>query len=140
MQHSTSLEETFGKNNKKVQFRKIFYSLVELEHFEFINEINKKCEKDFLTILFFYSNDGRDIDKSERAGKLLDYISQKNKNLIIYSFDINLDSEIIKNLKKLYKIEESPTIIINNKKISGNIQLGDIEKNIILIKEEITKI
>ena len=137
----TDLEEKFGKNNKKVQFRKIFYSLVELEHFEFINEINKKCEKDFLTILFFYSNEGRDIDKSEKAGKLLDYISQKNKNLIIYSFDINLDSEIIQNLKKLYKIEESPTIIINNnKKISGNIQLEDIEKNIILIEEEITNL
>ncbi len=132
----TDLEEKFGKNNKKVQFRKIFYSLVELEHFEFINEINKKCEKDFLTILFFYSNEGRDIDKSEKAGKLLDFVGRKNKNLIIYSFDINLDSEIIQNLKKLYKIEESPTIIINNnKKISGNIQLEDIEKNIILIEE-----
>ena len=72
---------------------------------------------------------------------MLDYISQKNKNLIIYSFDINLDSEIIQNLKKLYKIEESPTIIINNNnKISGNIQLEDIEKNIILIEEEITNL
>ena len=37
----------------------------------------------------------------------------------------------IDNLKQSYKIEESPTIIINNnKKISGNIQLQDIEENI----------
>jgi hypothetical protein len=136
-----NLEEKFGKNNNKVKFRKIFYSLVELEHFEFINEINEKCEKDFLTILFFYSNHQRDIDKSEMAGKLLDHIAQKNENLIIYSFDINLDSEIIQNLKELYKIEESPTIIINkNKKISGNIQLEDIEENLISVKGEITNL
>ena len=131
----TDLEEKFGKDDGKVKFRKIFYSLVELEHFEFINEINEKCGKDFLTILFFYSNHQRDIDKSERAGKLLDYIAQKNENLIIYSFDINLDSNIIENLKKSYGIKESPTIIINkNNKISGNIQLENIEKNLILIK------
>ena len=32
------LEERLGKNDDEVIFRKRFYSLVELEHFEFINE------------------------------------------------------------------------------------------------------
>jgi len=135
------LEEKLGKNNNKVKFRKEFYNLVELEHFEYINDINRLCGKNFTTLLFFYSNQRNDLDKSERLGRLLDFIRSKKDNLVIYSFDINLDSEITRNLIKLYNIEESPTIIINNdKRLSGDIELKDIEENLISLKKVIVKL
>ena len=104
---------------------------MELEHFEFINEYNEKCNQNRTTILFFYSNLKKDLDESERVGRLLDFVSEKNKNVHIYSFDINLDSRIINNLKQSYNIQSSPSIIINkNQKIDSQIDLDKIEKHI----------
>ena len=135
------LEEKLGKNNQAVQFRKEFYSIVELEHFEYIKDVNEACDQKFSTILFFYSNRGDDLDKSERAGRLLDLIRERNDNLVVYSFDLNLNSEIIQNLINLYDIEESPTLIINNnKRVSGNIQLEDIEDNLNKFKAKIVSL
>ena len=118
------LERKFGKD---------FYNLVELEHFEFINQINKECNNNqnnnIQTILFFYSNKKTDLGKSEDTGRLLGTLSQRNKNLIIYSFDINLDTNIIQQLTDKYNIKTSPTIIINNKdKLENPENINQIEK------------
>ena len=122
------LERKLGKNDKNVLLRKKFYTLVELEHLEFINMLNKECNSNINTILFFYSNTQNDLKNSEELGKLLGSVYSRNENLIIYSFDINLDSELIYNLKDLYDIEEPSTIIINedNKLVSPE-DISEIE-------------
>ncbi|MBU4308169.1 MAG: hypothetical protein KJ566_00030, partial [Nanoarchaeota archaeon] len=107
------LEQKLGKENKIVLSRKKFYTLVELEHFEFINMLNSNCNSNIQTILFFYSNAEEDLEKSEETGKILNSVFKKNSNLIIYSFDLNLDSKLIEKLKQRYKIEKSPSLIIN---------------------------
>ncbi len=123
------LERKLGKNDERVLFRKKFYTLIELEHFEFVNTINKECKSGIPTILFFYSNDDKDVKRSEEVGELLSVAYRRNPEIIIYSFDINLDSEIITALKKKYEIEESPTIIINGKsKIVNPENIDKIEK------------
>ena len=110
-----NMEDKLGKNDKNVLFRKKFYSLIELEHFEFVKTINKECNKSINTILFFYSNEPSDIKQAEKTGAILGALYNKNQNnLVIYSFDINLKSEIINLLKDKYNITQSPTIIINN--------------------------
>lgn len=108
------IENNLGKNNKNVLFRKKFYTLIQLEHFEFIKTINKECNKNISTILFFYSNNENERDKSENIGRLLGTIYQQNEeNLVIYSFDTNLDSEIINLLKEKYNITKPIEIIVN---------------------------
>jgi len=109
------LEKKLGKNNKDVLFRKRFYTLVELEHFEFVNKVNKDCNRNISTILFFYSNLEGDIDRSESAGKVLDALVNRHNILIVYSFDINLDSELITELKNKYLVYSSPVAIVNGK-------------------------
>jgi len=109
-----ALEKKLGKNNQGVLFRKKFYSLVELEHFEFVRAYNEKCNKNINTILFFYSNQEKDIKKGEDVGTLLGSVYEKNPdNLIIYSFDINLDSDLIRKLKDRYNINYPNTLVIN---------------------------
>lgn len=110
-----TLERKFGKNDEDVLFKKQFYSLVELEHFELVNQINQKCNNTLQTILFFYSNNKDDLTASEEVGRLLDVVSAQNNNLIIYSFDLNIEDDLINELKIKYKIENSPTILINQK-------------------------
>ena len=123
------LEKKFGKKDERVLFRKKFYTLVELEHFEFVKQINQGCNKKIPTILFFYSNEKSDSTESEDAGKLLDTVSNKNPNILIYSFDVNLDDDLISSLKVKYNVSYAPTILINEqKKLTGLPSIEQIEQ------------
>lgn len=122
------LERKLGKQNEKVLFRKKFYTLIELEHFDFINLLNEKCDRNVQTILFFYSNEGSNTKDSEDAGKLLSVVHSKTENLMIYSFDINLDSDLIEKLKEKYDVKRSPTMIINGEfRVENPQNLLDVE-------------
>jgi len=123
------LENKFGKTDKNVLFRKQFYSLVELEHFEFVKQVNKECNKKIQTILFFYSNEKGDSSKSEDAGKLLDAVYSRNPEIMIYSFDINLDDDLIRELKSKYNVSSAPIILVNEKtRFDGTQNIDRIEQ------------
>ena len=110
-----ALETRLGKNDEKVLFMKKFYSLVELEHFEFVKEVNANCAFQVPTIMFFYSNSDSDIKRSENLGSLLGSVYSRNPDLVIYSFDLYLADELIEGLKSKYNITAPLTIIINEK-------------------------
>jgi len=128
------LERKLGKQNEDVLFRKKFYTLIELEHFDFVNTLNERCNGYVQTILFFYSNEDTNLDTSEKVGRLLSVVhSRTERTLMIYSFDINLDSDLIRKLKVKYDIEGSPTLIINDKvKVEDPQNIIDIEKHLSL--------
>ena len=108
------LERKLGKHDSNVLFQKKFYTLVELEHLDFILEYNEQCNATFNTIMFFYSNKPGNSGNSEETGRLLDSVYSKYSDSVrIYSFDVNLDSTIIEKLKLKYNITEAPTIVIN---------------------------
>lgn len=108
------LENKLGIDNPNVLFRKKFYTLIQLEHFEFVKLINQECNKSINTILFFYSNKKQHLDESKKLGDILGPIYQRNKdNLVLYSLDLNLDSEIIKSLKEKYNLSETSVVIFN---------------------------
>ena len=122
------LERKFGKNNNMVLEQKKFYVLVELEHFEFVKLVNEKCNKEINTILFFYSNEGENIDESELAGDVLGVVANRNKDLVIYSFDVNLNSELVKKLKQEYNIKGSPSVVVNGgAKIENSFNVVELE-------------
>jgi hypothetical protein len=110
-----NIEKKFGKEDKEVLEQKKFYTLVLLEHLEFLKDYNKNCNSSFQYILFFYSNQQNKYPQSEEAGRILDLISKDYPNLSIYSFDINLESELIQKLITKYNITKAPTVIIDDK-------------------------
>ncbi len=123
------LERKIGKEDAEVLEQKKFYTLILLEHLEFLKEYNQKCNTSLNYILFFYSNKRGQFQSSEEAGKILDVLAQKNEKVSIYSFDVNLDSELIKLLKERYNITGTPTIIINEKISLRNVNsIEDIER------------
>lgn len=108
------LEEKMGKDNQDVLFRKKFYSLILIEHFELVKIYNERCNKKINTILFFYSNEKEEIDYSEDVGNLLSVLyEQNNGNLAIYSFDTNLNSTLLNSLKEKYNVSGPMTLIVN---------------------------
>ena len=109
------LERKFGKNDPRVLSRKKFYTLVLLEHFEFANNINKECGTNIHTILFFYSNKEEYSKESEDMGRILGYISEQHDDLVIYSFDVNLNSSLIDSVKEKYDINFPIELVIDGK-------------------------
>ena len=122
------MEKKFGKNDASVLFRKKFYTLVQLEHFDFVNLINKNCNVTNQVILFFYSNNPDETKDSERVGNLIGFVATKYPNLMVYSFDLNLESNLISNLKKKYNITKSPSLIVENNFIFDPQNSDEIEE------------
>jgi hypothetical protein len=128
----SDIERRLGKDNEDVIFRKKFYSLVLLEHYELVLMQNENCGSNLNkinTILFFYSNEEQDVEDSEKIGELLSVIAQRNENnLIIYSFDVNLDSDVVRALKEKYKVDTPYKIIINQNQSFDRIEnINEIE-------------
>jgi hypothetical protein len=125
------LEEKYGKNDKKVLDQKKIYSMLEIQHFLLIKNYNEKCKSKKNILLFFYSNDKKLVDEAEKMGYILTTFKQKNNDTMIYSFDYNLDSSLIRTLKAKYNVTQADTVIINEKnKMTNLVNINEIDKYI----------
>lgn len=123
------LEEKLGKNNQQVLNQKKIYTILEIQHFLMIKDYNSKCKQSIPTILFFYSNENNIIDKTEKIGYILDSFKKTNPDVMTYSFDYNLDSRLIKELKIKYNITQPNTILVKEKiKITDLTNISQLEK------------
>ncbi|MDO8467618.1 MAG: hypothetical protein Q7S56_01565 [Nanoarchaeota archaeon] len=123
-----NLESKFGKDDVGVLERKKFYTVLLLEHLDYVNSYNSRCSPKFDSILFFYSNE-RNPDDSNDAGKVLDAAYSLDKNILIYSFDSDLNSTLVQKLKDKFNITNVPAVIINeNKTLTWPFSVNDIEK------------
>jgi len=81
------------------------------------NRIQKSCDSDFKTILYFYSNEVN-CENCDDQGVYLSYVKKKmTDDLFVFAMNLDLDTSASM-LKKYYKVEDSdyPTLIINDKK------------------------
>ncbi len=112
------LEKRFGKEDWRVLEEKKKYSLLEYEHFEYIKKFSEDCDKEFITILFFYSNFGVLEGRSEGVSYILDSLRKKySGKVMVYSFDYNLDLDLINELKEKYQVDSAPKIVVNEEKV-----------------------
>jgi hypothetical protein len=97
------LEDRLGKQDPQVLDQKRTYSLLEARHFLYIIEHNGVCNNTIPTILFFYSNEEEYKDEAERVGFMLSSL-KKDQEVMIYSFDYDLDSSLVTLLKDKYNV------------------------------------
>ncbi len=111
------LEKRFGKYNERVLEKKEEYSKIEILHYSLIKKFQENCNRTFFPIFFFYSNSEELYDESERISFILSTFKRKNpEEIMIYSFDYNLNSKTVLELKKRYNISFAPSVLIVNKK------------------------
>lgn len=109
------LEDRLGKLNSDVLNQKKTYALLEARHFLYIKEHNLKCNNSIPVIFLFYSNYGAYKEEAERLGFMLSTIKQSSSEVLIYSFDYDLDSSLINLLKEKYNVVKPNTLVINEK-------------------------
>ncbi|MEK6928613.1 MAG: hypothetical protein AABW65_01500 [Nanoarchaeota archaeon] len=108
------LETRFGKNDARVLEQKSSYNELEVRHLELVKLFQQQCKIPFVPILFFYSNKEEHKDESERVGFVLSTLKRKSpEKVMIYSFDYNLKSELIRELKEKYRVKEAPIVLVN---------------------------
>jgi len=99
------------------------YVLSQINFWYISRNFKASCpnSSDFVTILYFFSNDQKCPDCGGQ-GEVLDYYkSVLKQNLLIFSFDETFaDKEpLIKMLEQIYDIKDYPTIVVNSKAYTG---------------------
>ena len=118
----TVLESKKGKYDSVILELKKSYSILELRHFLLIKDRNEKCSNNYTAILYFYSNTKECKDSVDKVSFILSYLRNKESNIRVYSFDMNLDSDIISIFKKEYGIDGCYGVVLDGKKIPGLIR------------------
>ncbi|MBR9676823.1 hypothetical protein GOV04_01665 [Candidatus Woesearchaeota archaeon] len=126
------MENSLGPNNEDVLQLKEYYSLLELRHWLLFKKVNAECKQNKKLILYFYSNAG-DCERCEEQGYLLSYFHKKYPELLIYSFDINLNNIALRTLKSQLEVTSAPTVIVNENKIEGFADKLTLEKQFHLL-------
>lgn len=123
------LEKRFGKGDPRFIGVKVNYSDLEYRHFLITERFNRECDSNFTSVFFFYSNRNGFIQgQSERLGFVLTTLQRTHPNeVIIYSFDADLDSVLITNLKQQYDIENVPVIVVNGRQPFAPEDLEELE-------------
>ncbi len=124
------LEQEFGKQNLRVLEQKKIYSVLEMEHYLTMKEYSEKCGKNISFIFFFYSNAEPYAQAANRRGFILSSLKERYQdNVMIYSFDFDLDTDLIKTMKQVYRISQQNVVVINeNQQIPQLDNISQIEK------------
>ena len=109
------------------------YFLTEIQYLLTSQEIDKKCNKDNVKIIYFYDESSYDTQ-----GDILGYIKKLFKNnVLIFSFNSDFkDEPMINLLLTSYDIKEYPSVVVEDKLYSGH---NSVEKMKEIICKEFLK-
>jgi len=121
----TSYENEKFKDDRYIQTKKD-YTLIQIRYWSYLERLKQECNNtNFITILYFYSNE---CDDCSKQGLILDYLKQTYPNNVMnFALDYNVDLNIIRLLKSIYDVEDTPTLIINEKKYTGLVELNQLQ-------------
>lgn len=122
----STLESKKGKKDIEVLELKKLYSILEVRHMLLIKEQKQSCNQKYEIFLFFYSNDESCPMNVDNTAFILTYLRNKHDFVRVYSFDVDLESDIVKILKQKYGITECRAVVLNDEKL--DIDLEDKEK------------
>lgn len=109
------LEEQLGKNNPGVIKQKKIFTILQIQHYLLISENNVNCNTQTPIILFFYSNEKELISRAEVIGYIISNHRISHPETMVYSFDYNLDSNLITTMKRINGITQPNSVIIRDK-------------------------
>ena len=114
-------------NEKEFNLQLRDYFLTEMQFLFVSQEIDKKCEKDNVKILYFY-----DESTFDTQGKVLDYLRKLFKGkVMIFSFNSAFEQEpMIRTLLASYGITEYPSVVVENRVFQGHTNVETLREEI----------
>jgi hypothetical protein len=120
------MENRLGEDDQNVKELKEYYSLLELRHWLFMQKTNKECNDTSARILFFYTNE-QDCSKCKEQGFILTWARRNYENLYVYSFDYAIQNTALDAVKRIFKIEGTPAVVINKQTYNKFMTRDEIE-------------
>ncbi len=120
------MENQLGSENNDVIQLKKYYTLLESKEYLLIQELSKKCKHILQPILYFYNNE--ECDDCTKQSYALSGLVEKFPNLRVYTFDVSLDSPIVRTLKQMFRVDTTPTIVFSGVTYEGFQSLEDFTK------------
>ncbi len=111
------MENQLGSDNSDVIQLKKYYTLLESKEYLLTQELSKKCKQVTQPILYFYSN--IDCDDCTKQMYTLSGLRETIPGIKIYTFDIDLDSPIIRTLKQMFRITDAPVVVYSGIRYEG---------------------
>lgn len=114
-------------NDKEFQLQRRDYFLTEIQFYLIAKEIEQKCQKQSVKILYFY-----DRDKYETQGDILGYLKKRfGPDLLIFSFDVEfIEEPMIHILLTSYNITTFPAIVIEDTIFEGHKKVEELKAEI----------
>jgi hypothetical protein len=98
------------------------YTLLSIRTWILARNHYQKCNSEIKQGLYFYSKTCTDcVKQGEQLDKLNSLLTTSGKKVMIFTIDFDSDQEIISSIKKHYKINSTPAIIINDKVFQGRV-------------------
>lgn len=121
-----TLEAKKGKNDPQVLELKKLYTILEVRHMLLVLDREDECSSGESDVfLFFYSNKQECKDDVDRISFVLSYLRKKYSNAKVYSFDSELESELVRVLKDQYNVGDCASVVLNGKNVGFNVQKSE---------------
>ena len=122
-------ENQRGIDDDDVITLKKYYSLLEIKDYLVMKKVDKRCDVNPISILYFYTND-EGCEDCAKHGYVLTKLRSDYPLLRIYSFDYDLDLNAIRTLTTISKIpkDQLPAIVIEGKTYTKFQSVEDIRK------------
>jgi len=95
------------------------YTLLNLEFWTQLANLQKTCGYNATTFIYFYTTDPNKVcDACIAQGLVLDSLKKQSPDrVMIFAIDYNLDLGIVKALRQTWNITNTPSIVINGKNV-----------------------
>ncbi len=126
----SAMEEQLGRNHPEVSRLKRYYTLLQVQQWLTLKEVNAQCQKTDDWILYFYSNDKDQCPRCDQQGFVLTPLRESRDNLKVFSIDADLDERVVQILKEAYGVTKMPTLVINGESIHGFQNLDALQQQL----------
>ncbi len=107
------------------------YALLDLQFWLNSIELKKSCNGNYSTVIYFYSQYNKTIEQGFQDRVLWDLKQKCGPQIIYITFPVDMDISTIGMVKRIYNIEKTPSILINETLLlESPITMRELEKHV----------
>ena len=126
------MESQLGYENVDVIALKKNYILLQIKDYLLSKEYHDRCKQNTVSILYFHGYDCKDCSNQSI---ILDKIVSDYPEIRVYYFDLTTYTPALATLASVFKVNKTPSLVINDKIYTGFQDLQKVESYIPEIKK-----
>ena len=126
------MENQLGYENPDVVALKKNYTLLQIKDYLLSKEYHDRCKQNIVSVLYFH---GTDCKECTNQSIILDKITSDYPEIRLYYFDLSTYTPALATLASVFKVTQTPSLVINDKLYVGFQGVDKVESYIPEIKK-----